>query len=96
MKIETLLKDEVQGYRACGGTIKRYSAVNIGYVDVHKQAHETQLNVSARLDTEKGAKELIDLFASLCKEFETTADSVTYVRIAATDSSEAALIERGF
>ena len=96
MKIEELLKDEVQRYRECEGPIKRYSAINIGYVDKYKQTHETQLNVLTRLDTEKGAKELIDLFASLCEEFETTEDSVTYVDIAATDSSEDSLIERGF
>lgn len=96
MKIEPLLKEEVRNYLACEGKIEQYSAINIGYIDQNKEAHETQLNVSTRLDTEEGANELIELFESLCKEFETTADSVTYVRIAATDASEDSLIERGF
>ena len=49
-----------------------------------------------RLDTEEGKKELEELFASLCEEFETTPDNVTYVTLVATDDSAESLIERGY
>lgn len=79
-----------------GQDIRQYSAVNIGYTDKNGKPQETQLNVSQPLDTEDGKKELEELFSSLCKEFETTEDSVNYVEIAATDDSEESLMERGY
>lgn len=96
MTIENLLKREVACYLVGYGKIGRYSAVNIGYVDMHDKEQETQLNVCERLDTPIGVKELSELFASLCKELETIKDRITYVRIVASEDSEAALIEKGY
>ena len=91
MTIKQLLENGIAGER-----VKRYSAVNIGYTDQNGLEQETQLNVAHRLDTEEGKAELEELFASLCEEFETTPDSVTYVTLVATDDSAEALIERGY
>jgi len=91
MKVRELLENGITGER-----VKRYSAVNIGYTDQNGLEQETQLNVAHRLDTEEGKAELEELFASLCEEFETTPDSVTYVTLVATDDSAEALIERGY
>ena len=91
MKVRELLEKGIAGER-----VKRYSAVNIGYTDRNGLEQETQLDVVHRLDTEEGKTELEELFASLCEEFETTPDSVTYVTLAATDDSAEALIERDY
>ena len=96
MTIENLLKQEIACYLAGYEKIGRYSAVNIGYVDMHDKEQETQLNVCERLDTPIGAKELSELFTSLCKELETTKDRVTYVRIVASEDSEVVLIAKGY
>lgn len=91
MKVRELLENGIAGEE-----VKQYSAVNIGYTDRDGLEQETQLNVAHRLDTEEGKKELEELFASLCEEFETTQDDVTYVTLAATDDSAESLIERGY
>ena len=57
---------------------------------------ETELTVTHSLRTYKGMRELRDLFASLVKEFDTTEDSVTYVRIIASADTEAELEAMGY
>ena len=80
MKVRELLENGIAGEK-----VKRYSAVNIGYTDRNGLEQETQLNVAHRLDTEEGKTELEELFASLCEEFETTPDNVTYVTLGSAD-----------
>lgn len=77
------------------GNCGKYSVSNIGYKDIHGHDQETQL-YAGKLDTREGKQELIDLFESLCPEFETTCDLVTYVQILATADTMEELEEMGY
>lgn len=76
--------------------IKKCSYVDIGFTNNDGIEDETELTVRHSLRTYKGMRELRDLFASLVKEFDTTEDSVTYVRIIASADTEAELEAMGY
>ena len=76
--------------------IQTYTAVNVGFTNFAGEDDETQLNVSHHLYTAEGTEELEELFESLCEEFGTSHDKVTYVRVVASADSEAELIAMGY
>ena len=51
--------------------IKRYSAVNVGFIANSGYEDETQLDVSNNILTEAGTQELEELFGSLAEELGT-------------------------
>mgnify|MGYP001783127903 CR=1 FL=1 len=57
--------------------------VNIGFLNNRLKFDETQLETEHSIFTQKGVIELTELFASLCKELNTTTNSVIYVKIVA-------------
>lgn len=78
-----------------GGGFCKYSVTNIGYKDIYGHEQETQV-YAGKLDTKEGKQELVDLFESLCPEFKTTCDLVTYVDILATADTMEELEEMGY
>ena len=94
MKIdEIFMKNETQ---VEVNRIKKCSCVDIGFANNDGIEDETELTVTHSLRTYKGMRELRDLFASLVKEFNTTEDSVTYVRIIASADTETELEAMGY
>ena len=76
--------------------VQKYAAINIGFKNFAGEDDETQLNVSHNLYTAEGTEELEELFESLCEEFWTSHDKVTYVRVVASADSEAELMAMGY
>lgn len=94
MKIdEIFMKNEMQ---VEVNRIKKCSCVDIGFTNNDGIEDETELTVRHSLRTYKGMRELRNLFASLVKEFDTTEDSVAYVRIIASADTEAELEAMGY
>ena len=94
MKIdEIFMKNEMQ---VEVNRIKTCSFVDIGFTNNDGIEDETELTVTHSLRTYKGMRELRDLFASLVKEFDTTEDSVTYIRIIASADTETELEAMGY
>lgn len=94
MKIdEIFMKNEMQ---VEVNRIKKCACVDIGFTNNDGIEDETELTVRHSLRTYKGMRELRDLFASLVKEFGTTEDSVTYVRIIASADTETELEAMGY
>lgn len=94
MKIdEIFMKNEMQ---VEVNRIKKCACVDIGFTNNDGIEDETELTVRHSLRTYKGMRELRALFASLVKEFGTTEDSVTYVRIIASADTETELEAMGY
>lgn len=83
-------------YTSSVSKIKKYSCVNIGFMNQEHEEDETQLNVSHSLLTDDGIRELSELFASLSKELDTSPDNVIYVHVAASADTEEELINLGY
>jgi len=82
MKIsEIFKKGEVVSYV---NKIKRYSAVNIDFINRKGVEDQTQLDVENNILTKAGVKELEDLWESLSKEFNAAKNSVTGITIVAS------------
>lgn len=83
-------------YTSSVSEIKRYSCVNVGFLNREHEEDETQLNVTHSLLTDDGIRELSELFASLSKELDTFPEDVAYIHIAASAETEAELIDLGY
>ena len=82
MKIsEIFKKGEVVSYV---NKIKRYSAVNIDFINRKGVEDQTQLDVENTILTKAGVKELEDLWESLSEEFNAAKNSVTGITIVAS------------
>lgn len=82
MKIsEIFKKGEVVSYV---NKIKRYSAVNIDFINRKGVEDQTQLDVENNILTKAGVKELEDLWESLSEEFNAAKNSITGITIVAS------------
>lgn len=80
----------------CVPEIRKHSCVNVGFITKDGQEDETQLNIHSELNKNKGITELSKLFTSLCKELNTTRNSVIYIRVVASEYLEKLLIDKGY
>ena len=76
--------------------VKKYSAIDIGYVTKDGIHCETQLDVSHHILTKAGIDELEELFESLVDELVTTRNSVTSCTVVASAETYEKLQEMGF
>ena len=76
--------------------LKRYTVVNVGFLNNEEEEEETQLTLEHSPLTKEGIKELKDLFGSLTKEFDTKSNRVTYIHIVASAQTEAELEAMGY
>lgn len=76
--------------------IKRYSAVNVGFITNSGYEDETQLDVSNNILTEAGTQELEELFGSLVEELDTRKNKVTHLVIVASAGTKKKLEEMGY
>lgn len=76
--------------------IKRYSAVNVGYITNYGREDETQLDVSSNILTDAGIQELEELFGSLAEELATRKNKVTHLVVVASAGTKKKLEEMGF
>lgn len=91
MKIsEIFKKGEVVSYV---NKIKRYSAVNIDFINRKGVEDQTQLDVENNILTKAGVKELEDLWESLSEEFNAAKNSVTGITIVASAQTKEQLEE---
>ena len=94
MIIREILEDNK--WRSEAPAIKKYSCLNVGFVNHDGQEDETQLDVEHSILTQKGIKELDELFGSLCEELNTDRDSVQYIDVAASADTKEKLIAIGY
>lgn len=80
----------------CVPELRKHSCVNIGFVNKDGNEDETQLNISNDLNSNEGVTELSKLFTSLCEELNAARNSVTYVRVIASEYLRDFLIEKGY
>ena len=67
--------------------IKRYSAININFINKKGKEDETQLDVSHNILTRAGRDELADLWTSMAAEFNASVNSVTALTVVASANS---------
>lgn len=66
--------------------IKRFSCVNVGFINNDGEEDETQLEVEF-LQTREGNEELSELFRSLAAELNTKPDKVIYITVVASENT---------
>ena len=71
--------------------IKRYSAINISFINKEGKEDETQLDVGHSILTRAGRDELVELWTSMAAEFNASVNSVTALTVVASASSYEAL-----
>ena len=76
--------------------LKRFTVVNVGFLNNDEEEEETQLTLQHSPMTNEGVKELKNLFGSLTDEFNTKANRVTYIHIVASAQTEAELEAMGY
>lgn len=76
--------------------IKHWSAVDVGFINIHGEEDATQLNVSRGILTNEGIAQLEKLFRALCPELEVKPTSVIYVSVKASADTEEELIAMGY
>ena len=67
--------------------IKRYSAINISFINKEGKEDETQLDVCHSILTRAGRDELADLWTSMASEFNASVNSVTALTVVASANS---------
>ena len=77
-------------------SISKHSAIQIMYMDNHRNENETELNISHHILSKAGIDELENLFDSLCNEFDTKRDQVLSVTVVASAKTDAKLQEMGY
>ncbi len=90
MTIKRLVK--TTGFSVYVPNVKRWSAVEIGFVNTDGNEDYTEFHVQHAL-TNDGVNELESLFNDFCKEEHVKKDSATYASIRVTADSEDSLWE---
>lgn len=94
MIIKQLIENDIVGIYV--PKVKKYCCVNVGFLTTSFQEDEVQLNIEHNIRSKEGINELSELFVSLCKELNTTSDSVIYIDVIGTADTKKQLLSRNY